>query len=69
MSAVLDDEPCPACGGRHTLCLDDDRHLRARHYEYVCPAAGVAVRLPGDGWDRLAAGSPDGAVPVRPAGE
>jgi hypothetical protein len=69
MAAVLDNKPCTACGGRHTLCHPDtDILVGARVYEYECPKAGKTVRLPfGNAWNRVELLCPPDAVPLRDA--
>jgi hypothetical protein len=69
MPAILDDWPCAACGGRHTLCLDD--HAWAflhRDFAYHCPAADRDVLIRTAAWDRVSADWPDGCVTLLPAG-
>jgi hypothetical protein len=69
MPAVLDDWPCAACGGQHTLCLDDPSEAWAnRDFSYLCPATGGAVTIHLAFWDRVNAARPDGAVTLLPAG-
>lgn len=47
MPAVLNDVPCEACRGRHSLCLPRSDALDAwRGYEYECPVVGRTVLLP-----------------------
>ena len=47
MPAVLNNVPCDACLGRHTLCFPSADSLDAwRSYEYDCPAARRRVELP-----------------------
>ena len=47
MPAVLNNTPCEACGGQHTLCFPRADALDAwRSYEYDCPTAKRTVQLP-----------------------
>jgi hypothetical protein len=47
MPAVLNNTPCTACGGRHTLCFPRAEALDAwRSYEYDCPTVEQTVELP-----------------------
>jgi hypothetical protein len=59
-------EPCVACGGSHTLSLDD-RAPRWRHwdYEFVCPVKAQTVRFRTLTWTRPRRPSA-AALPVHP---
>jgi hypothetical protein len=70
MPAILDDWLCAACGGFHTLGLDD--HAWAwlnRDFSYNCPTADQAVVIRTASWDRVSSDWPDGAVMMLPADE
>ena len=66
MPAIIDGEPCPSCGGVHTLCLEDHEAAgRQWDYEYTCPATGAAVPFRTVTWNRVVHRCPAGAVPLR----
>ena len=47
MPAVLNNIPCDACRGHHTLCFPRADSLDAwRSYEYECPTEKRTVQLP-----------------------
>ena len=69
MVVALFDEPCPACGGTHTLHLTDHAQAWAnREFTYTCPDTGQAAVLRTAAWDLICAAPPVGGVPVSPAG-
>jgi hypothetical protein len=69
VTAVRDDVPCAACGGRHTLGLSDCvRSLAHRDFTYTCPRTGRVVHVRIDAWYRLGGGWRDGTVTLWPGG-
>lgn len=66
MPAAVDAQ-CRACGGRHTLCLQEgDFFLEGVTYGYVCPQTGVAARLESSELRQVVSMCPSWAIEVRP---
>jgi hypothetical protein len=66
MATVLRDVYCPACAGRHTLCLPDSETLFSnREYEFDCPSTRRTVRLPKEEWGEIDTPCPTGGLPLR----
>jgi hypothetical protein len=66
VAVLLNDVFCPACAGRHKLCLPDaDNVYSNREYQYECPSAKRAVRLPKDEWGEVVAACPTDALTVQ----
>lgn len=65
MAVLLNDVFCPACAGRHKLCLPDtDTIYSNREYEYDCPSTNRTVRLPKEEWGEIVAVCPKNAVTI-----